>query len=75
MKKIEWNKALEITKQTSQYYVLVKRSLGKQMADYFWEKKYHPENVNYLDYKECREIIKKCDKFLEKKGIKPWGGY
>lgn len=68
-----YDKQFELTQTSSEYYAIMVEKMGKQMADYYWNRRLSYE-FDYLYEKECDEIIEKCNKFLDKRGAL-WKGY
>jgi len=65
-----WDNKLELSPECSEYYAIMVQKMGKQMADYYWNKRYTYEVDRDYKYREiCKEINEKCDKFLKSRGI------
>ena len=67
------DKVLEYNQQSSEYYAIMVQKFGKQMADYYWNRRYDYESSHKNDYEWrtiCKEINEKCDIFLRSRGIK-----
>jgi len=65
-----WDKVLELSPQTSEYYAHLVKAYGQAMADYYWNRRYDYERERDYEYiKICKEINEKCEKFLKSRGI------
>lgn len=66
-----WDKELEYSKETSDYYARMVKVFGQAMADYYWDRRFEwsklPDKGNWIDI--CKEISGKCDKFLKDRGV------
>lgn len=68
-----WDKTLELTPESSEYYAVMVQKMGKEMADYYWNRRYGFEKERDYEYiKICREINEKCDKFLKNRKVNPF---
>lgn len=66
----DWDKQLELTQQSSEYYAHMVQKFGKAMADYYWNRRYAYERVRDNEYIAiCKEISEKSEKFLKSRGI------
>lgn len=69
-----YDKVLELTPQSSEYYAIMTQKLGKEMADYYWNRRYlYKGEIDYEWRSICKDINEKCDKFLKSRGIKSVG--
>ena len=65
-----WDKKLELTPNSSMYYALMVQKMGKELADYYWNRRYIFETKQDEYYtKLCKEITKKSEEFLKSRGI------
>lgn len=65
-----WDKALELTPQTSEYYAKCVEAYGKAMADYYWNRRYSFELERDYEFRGlCKEINEKCNTFLKSRGV------
>ena len=65
-----WDKVLELRPELSEYYAIMVQKFGKQMADYYWTRRYSYEGERDYEWRDiCKEINEKCEKFLKSRGI------
>ena len=77
-----YDKLSNITPESSMYYALMVEKLGKQMADYYWDRRLKLEQGFDMDLKgdiinwekECKDISNKCEVFLKSRGVDIWKG-